>query len=61
LNWRAGSQCDGVVVVVVSEHLAGCVVSRLVGGVVLKKFNKAERGYCNGVLLVYERSGLLVY
>jgi hypothetical protein len=29
LEWRAGSQCDGIVVVVVSEHLAGCVVSRL--------------------------------
>jgi hypothetical protein len=37
-----GSQCDGVVVVVVSEHFAGCVVSRLVDEVVLEMFDKAE-------------------
>jgi hypothetical protein len=42
LEWRAGSQCDGVVVVVVSEHLDGCVVSRLVGEGVLGCYEEAE-------------------
>jgi hypothetical protein len=42
IKLRAGSQCDGVVVVVVSEHLGGCVMSRLVGEGVSKDYDKAE-------------------
>jgi hypothetical protein len=32
IKLRAGSQCDGVVVVVVSEHFGGCAVLELCRG-----------------------------
>jgi hypothetical protein len=32
VHYLAGSQCDGIVVVVVSEHLGGCVLSSVVCG-----------------------------
>ena len=49
LEWRAGSQCDGVVVIVVSEHLAECIMSSLVGkGIsrILARPNEADVRRC---------------
>ena len=42
MDCLVGSQCDGIVVVVVSEHLGGCVLSILVCGGVCIGGDKVE-------------------